>query len=293
MKRDGTGYQRLLRWYPREWRDRYGEEFLAMMEDTLDGRRLTLRLRISVARGGLRERRHQVRTRLTGRTTAKRLERVFRLLVAFLAGSVAATIPATVKASPPPARAWLAAAAQDALIAVCALAGLCILAGGAVALPAFGRFLRAGGWPKIRRRAIWAAGATAAAGGGLTWLVVAPRDQTYVKLTGSWAYTLGVTVTAIALAIAFWLWAASATAAARHLRLAAGVRAAEKMVSTVIVATVLFMIPLQDFWYAAIQPSASQLFAGLSLFVLAGVATHGMLRAAVRRSRRLLAKAPR
>jgi hypothetical protein len=30
---------RLLRWYPRAWRERYGEEFLALVEDTLGGRR--------------------------------------------------------------------------------------------------------------------------------------------------------------------------------------------------------------------------------------------------------------
>ncbi len=37
-----------------------------MVEDTLDGGRPTLRLRISVAWGGLRERRHRVWTGLIG-----------------------------------------------------------------------------------------------------------------------------------------------------------------------------------------------------------------------------------
>jgi len=30
---------RLLRWYPPAWRERYADEFVAMVEDTLDGRR--------------------------------------------------------------------------------------------------------------------------------------------------------------------------------------------------------------------------------------------------------------
>jgi hypothetical protein len=47
---------RLLRWYPRAWRDRYGKEFLAMVEDTLDGGRPGWRLRLGVIRAGLRER---------------------------------------------------------------------------------------------------------------------------------------------------------------------------------------------------------------------------------------------
>jgi hypothetical protein len=52
---------KLLRWYPRAWRKRYGDEFLAMVEDSLDGRPPTIRLHLSVAWAGLRERGHQVR----------------------------------------------------------------------------------------------------------------------------------------------------------------------------------------------------------------------------------------
>jgi hypothetical protein len=36
---------KLLRWYPRACRERSGEEFLAVVEDSLDGRRPSLRLR--------------------------------------------------------------------------------------------------------------------------------------------------------------------------------------------------------------------------------------------------------
>jgi len=56
MKPAGSDAAKLLRWYPRAWRERYGEEFLAMVEDSLDGRRPSLRLRASVAWAGLRER---------------------------------------------------------------------------------------------------------------------------------------------------------------------------------------------------------------------------------------------
>jgi hypothetical protein len=39
MKAAGPDAAKLLRWYPRGWRERYGEEFLAMIEDSLGGRR--------------------------------------------------------------------------------------------------------------------------------------------------------------------------------------------------------------------------------------------------------------
>ena len=37
MKPSDPTPRKLLRWYPRAWRERYGEEFLAMIEDSLDG----------------------------------------------------------------------------------------------------------------------------------------------------------------------------------------------------------------------------------------------------------------
>ena len=44
---------RLLRWYPRAWRERYGEELLALIQDTLDEGRPTWRLRLGVVRGNI------------------------------------------------------------------------------------------------------------------------------------------------------------------------------------------------------------------------------------------------
>jgi len=52
---------RLLRWYPRAWRKRYADEFLAMVEDTLDGRPPGWRLHLGVAWAGLRERARRAR----------------------------------------------------------------------------------------------------------------------------------------------------------------------------------------------------------------------------------------
>jgi hypothetical protein len=40
----------LLRWYPRAWRDRYGEELLALIQDTLDEGHPAWRLSLGVAR---------------------------------------------------------------------------------------------------------------------------------------------------------------------------------------------------------------------------------------------------
>ena len=49
----------LLGWYPPRWRDRYGDEFGALMEDALGDRPPTRRFRLGIALAGLRERGHE------------------------------------------------------------------------------------------------------------------------------------------------------------------------------------------------------------------------------------------
>ena len=44
---------RLLRWYPAGWRERYGDEFAALLRDTIEDGRGGLRLSLDVARAGL------------------------------------------------------------------------------------------------------------------------------------------------------------------------------------------------------------------------------------------------
>ncbi len=212
---------RLLRWYPRAWRERYGEELLALIQDTVDEGRPTWRLRLGVIRGGLRERAR--RAGLAGRAAVERVPSRWPMAVA--AGWVIASAPWNLKASLPPSRAWQATAAQDALAGVIAFTGAAVLASGLVAVPAFVAFLRAGGWPKIRRRVAWASGVTVAAGGGLAGLFLGQRSMSFAQVSQSWAFFIGVTATAVALMVALGLWASAAALTAKHLKLAPRARA--------------------------------------------------------------------
>jgi hypothetical protein len=47
---------RVLRWYPAAWRRRYGDELIALLDDTYGERRLGLRVRMSLLQSGVRER---------------------------------------------------------------------------------------------------------------------------------------------------------------------------------------------------------------------------------------------
>ena len=105
----------------------------------------------------------------------------------FLAGSAVINLPYEFEASSGAAHRWQATAAIGAFAAVAALGGAALLTGAILALPAFGRFLRAGGWPRIR---------------------------TYDQLRGSWIFALGEVTAGLVLAVAFGLRASAVKATA-------------------------------------------------------------------------------
>jgi hypothetical protein len=266
--------RKLLRWYPRTWRERYGEEFLAMIEDSLDGRRPGLRLRLSVARAGLRERGRQVR--LAGQKRSRRIARGLGgtpgLAMAFIAASIFADLPLDLKRAPPPSRVWQADVARYVLAGLVVVTVAVIAAGGLAALPAFVRFLRAGGWPKIRRRVGWAAVATVLAGGGLAGLVMVTRSHTYAQLNVSWAYASGQPVTLLAVMVALGLCTRAVKATARRLDLTPRVRAVEKRLGAVTVAAICLMVGVRLIWIASIESSVLWLLLGATLIAYLGFA---------------------
>jgi hypothetical protein len=279
VKPADAGARKLLRWYPRTWRERYGEEFLAMIEDSLDGRRPGLRLRMSVARAGLRERVRQVR--LAGQKGALRAVRGLGGMpgvgMAFLVASIFASLPLDLKRAPPASRDWQTDVALYALAGLAVVTVAVIAAGGLAALPALARFLRAGGWPKIRRRVVWAAGATVAAGGGLAGLVILVRSHTYAQLNVSWAYVCGQPVALLTLMVALGLWVRAAKATARRLNLTPRIRAVEKTLGVVTVAAITLMTGVRLIWIASIESSLPSLLLGTALIVVLGVAVIGLI----------------
>jgi hypothetical protein len=276
----------LLRWYPRAWRERYGEEMLALIQDDLEEGRPTWRLQLSVTWGGLRERGRRTRhAALAPFRHPGWLEKSGSL---FVTGLVCAALPEALKAWPPAGRAWQAVA-LDALLAAIALTGAVVLADGLAALPALVRFLRAGGGAKIWRRARWAAGATAAAGGGLAALVLVTDAGSATQLDASWAYWAGVLMTGLATAVAIGLWSATATAAARYLALAPGVRATQVVLGAVLPAARSAVVVTLAFWLGATQGSVTLFVIGIVNLAVTSVLEPGRIGRAVRRGRRLRA----
>ena len=273
----------LLRWYPRAWRERYGEELLALIQDNLDEGRPAWRLQLSMIWGGLSERGHQARH--AAKAAFQRPGRSDKGSTILAAGLICGVGLGSLTSSPSSAaRAWQAVA-LDAVLAAVALTGALVLADGLAALPALVRFLRAGGWPKIWRRVGWAAGATAAAGGGLVF-VWGSDWQTSRNV--SWATLAGLLVAGLAMTGAIGLWSATATATARHLMLTPRVRAAQLMLGAVLPTAVRAMVAAFALWWSAIHPSSVTLLVlAMVNLALAIVLAPARIGRAVRLGRRL------
>jgi hypothetical protein len=247
---------RLLCWYPRAWRERYGEEFLALVEDTLDGRRPGWRLHLSVARSGLRERARQVIPSALRRMKAETgppppvglMGIAWPLLALSYLWSVQkfTWIPLPAQAN----RQGWGAVPADAMAGLGVIFGVAVAGSGLAAGPAFARFLRAGGWPAIKRPVTRAAGVTAMAAGALTRLFLLARPMTSGPAPKSWAYSTSLIAALALLGAALLLWRQAAKTIARRLELRPGVRAVQIMLNTVARITATGMPPVVLIWNA-------------------------------------------
>jgi hypothetical protein len=270
----------LLRWYPRAWRERYGEEVLALIQDNLQEGRPAWPLQLSVIWGGLRERGRQARR---AATTSFKAAWSDKGIINFAPGLICALGLDGVTSVSPAARPWQPLA-LDAELAAIALTGALVLADGLLALPALVRFLRAGGWPKIRRRVGWAAGVTAVAAGSVVFVSGSGWQKSQ---NVSWAVLAGLLASYLATTAAIGLWSTTATATARHLTLAPRVRAAQLILGAVLPTAVSAMIVTATLWWWMTRPSVTLLVLGLVNLALMIVIAPGRIRRAVHKGKRL------
>ena len=148
---------RRLRWYPTSWRARYGDELTALLDDEYPGG-TPARIRLGLVGGGLRQRARQsglvgdaVPARDSLRTGALVVLAAWTAFV--IAGASFAkfsehfdeALPHAIGAHRVPDLAF------SVLQATAAVASVFVVAGALLAVPAFARFLRAGGWVPVRR----------------------------------------------------------------------------------------------------------------------------------------------
>lgn len=208
---------RLLRFYPKGWRARYGEELRALIVDMTDGGRVAWRMRADVATAGVRE-----RLRGGGIGDARGGGRLVLWAWALfvLAGAIVAKSSEHWQSALPAGGHAAATAAFTALIAIAIVASVLVLAGIALAVPSLVAFLRAGGWPAIRASILTAGALTVVLVAATAALAAWAHGLTLRARNGHDALYGAAFLTWVALAAACLLaWTRAATFTADWLNL--------------------------------------------------------------------------
>ena len=237
----------LLRVYPRRWRERYGDELLALLE----AEPLTLRVRADVVRAGLKE-----RVRGSGSPHL----RVLWAWSLFVIGGMAfqktsehwqVVVPGSDRSVP--------TAAFDTVQVAAAIGSAAVLAGVASALPDFLRDLRSGGWAVLRRKLLFSSTVTLVAAGSL------------VALAADHDIVAGAIFVASAL-VSLLAWTHTAAAAARRLRS----QRVHSYLALVVTAAMFVMVVAAAVWLGAVTGRAPSFVGAAQLavvvvFMLGGV----------------------
>ena len=241
--------ERLLRWYPAAWRDRYGEEMTGLIVDMSDGRRLSWRLRADVAAAGARER---LRVRGGDARSGGRVV-LWAWAIFVLAGMIVAKTSEHWQSALPAGGHPVASVSFVALTVLGAATAVLVLAGIALTIPSLIALLRSGRWPQIRRWILTAATLTtvlvAATAGlaawahGLTPHARNGHDALYGAAFFAWAALAATTVLA---------WTKAATATADRLNLSSTTLQLHARMTTVIAILMALMTAATVAWWVAV-----------------------------------------
>ena len=252
-----------LRWYPRSWRVRYGDELVALLDDEYDGRPPAL-TRLGLVTGGLRQRARQ--SGLTG-DSASPADGVragaLLVLAAWTAFAIAGAGFAKFSEHFDEALPHRAAAHQvpdiafTVLQAVAGVAGVLVIVGALLAAPAFVRYLRADGWTSVRGHCRWALACTAVTGAATVPVLLWAHHLTPDQRNGGLPWYGVVFLIWAALAIlTLTSWAVVAVAAARRVELPAAVLTAEAALAGAVAVAMVAMVGATVVWWAAMAHSA-------------------------------------
>jgi uncharacterized membrane protein YidH (DUF202 family) len=238
------------------------------MEDALGDRPPTQRFRLGIALAGLRERGHEAGVtgdsmRAADRARAGSLLVLCAWALFVVAGSSFAKLSEGFGLAVPTRTAPFASGAYHAVMVVAVLTCLVVIAGMAIAVPAFLRFLRAGGWSTIRRHVGRALIATVVAVAALAGLVAVAQTLTPAQRNGElvnhpvvWYYLVEFIVTMLLVAVALALWTVAAVVTARRLDLPRPVLSAEALLAAGAAAAMVVMTAATAVWWGSIASSA-------------------------------------
>ncbi len=255
-----AGARQLLRWYPAAWRQRYGEELVALIEESYPGARIPWRCRLALLRSGLSERLRA--GGLLGPASAAGARNGSLLVlwawaVFMVAGAGFANLADGWYRSVPVAGRTLPAAGY-ALVAGAALAGGAVVAVAAcVCAPAVMAFGRRGGWPQMRRLVWPAATVTVVTAAAVTAMAAWAGTLDTADRNGAlWTYSAYASLVALLITATIASWTATAAAAARRVGLGAVVLRRCAGLAVALTGVMAVLAAGTGLWWAAIESRA-------------------------------------
>ncbi|HVT42423.1 MAG TPA: hypothetical protein VHD39_05520 [Acidimicrobiales bacterium] len=261
---------RRLRWYPTAWRDRYGDELLALLDDEYEGR-LPAEVRVGLVTGGLVQRARQ--SGIAGDAVpapegmrAGALTVLAAWMIFVIAGASFAKFAEHFdQALPHQMSAHRVPDVAFSVVQVSAgVAALCVALGTVLALPAFVRFLRAGGWASVRahvRRAL--ASTVFTVGATVPLLAWAHHLTPHQRNGGLAAYGVVVLVWAVLIVVTLALWTVVAVAAARRVDLCRPVLTAEAVLGLAVAGSMAVMVGAVAVWWGAMAIKAPEFLSAM------------------------------
>ena len=260
--------RRLLRWYPRSWRDRYGEELLALVEDEWGEGTPSLRHRRALARAGLRERAHAAGLIGRGTDAATRLRSGSLLVLSAWTLFVVAGLGfqktsehfarAVPLASRPPSQAAFTTVVVFAIISLIAVS-----IGVAATLPSALSFLRSGGWRHVRRHVFGSLIASALVVTAVVPLSLwADHLNEFQRNGGDGAYSWAFSACALLVTLALVSWTTTAVAFAKRLTLSRAVLRIEGSMAFLVAASMAVVTGATAVWWDTLARNASWFLQG-------------------------------
>jgi hypothetical protein len=155
----------MLRWYPPAWRERYGDELTALMEDSYESpRHVPIREHLDLVRSGLAERARAIRIFGSSPSPSERVRDGSVLVLCgwalfLVAGGGFAKFTDRWQAGTPKATQGVAGIGFDAAVAMGIAGCVVVLVAALLVAPSFLRLVRQGGWEQVRRPVVRAVAA--------------------------------------------------------------------------------------------------------------------------------------
>ena len=260
--------RRLLWAYPKQWRRRYGDELLALVEDGAGARGPSLRVRLSLLAAGVHERLREQALVGGDREPNDRLRAGSRvILVAWAALVVAgcgfAKFSEHWRDGVPSHQVLLPDVAFGSVVGLAVLGAATLLAVGVLALPALRGVVAEGRWREVRRPLVVATSMSlvvVAATGGLSGWAHHLSDAQ--RNGSSTAYSWAITSWAVVVVATIVAWVVAAIAVERRLVITPQLARAVRIGSAVLAACTVLIAAGMLVWWIALARTAPWVLTG-------------------------------